>query len=71
MSLADLLPNVRQLPVVDKIKLIRILAEDLDQQEDISPFEPNKIYYLPTPYNSFGVAEILLKELSQVASENN
>ena len=71
MSLAELLPNVRQLPVIDKIKLIRSLAEDLDQQEDISPFEPNRIYYLPTPYNSFGAAEILLKELSQVASENN
>jgi hypothetical protein len=71
MSLAELLPEVRQLPADDKIKLIRILAEDLDRQDDVSPFEPNKIHYLPTPYNSFGAAEILLKELSKAGSEPN
>lgn len=63
MSLVELLPNVRQLPVSDKIKLIRILAEDLDREETLFPFEPNKIYYLPTPYNSFGAAEVLIEEL--------
>ena len=39
--------------------LIRILAEDLDTAEDISPLEPCKIYHLPTPYNNFGAGEIL------------
>lgn len=61
MALEELLPAVRQLPTNDKLKLIRILAEDLDSDEDISPFESSKVYYLATPYNSFGVAEVLVK----------
>ncbi|KYC35956.1 hypothetical protein WA1_48985 [Scytonema hofmannii PCC 7110] len=30
-----------------KLKLIRILAEELDTKEDISPLEPDKTYHLP------------------------
>lgn len=67
MSLAELIPDVRQLPAIDKIKLIRILAEDIDYQEEISPFETNKIYFLSTPFNSFGAAEILIEELRYAA----
>jgi hypothetical protein len=63
MTLNELLPAVRQLPDGDKLKLIRILAEDLDPDEAIFPFESNKVYYLATPYNSFGVAEILANGL--------
>lgn len=37
MTLTDLLPMVRQLSAPDKLKLIRILAEELDTNEDISP----------------------------------
>jgi hypothetical protein len=48
------LPMVRQLSAPDKLKLIRLLAEELDTNEDISPLEPHKVYYLPTPYDSFG-----------------
>jgi hypothetical protein len=54
MMLAELLPAVRHLPALEKLRLIRILAEDLDMPEDIAPFEPNKVYYLPTPYHTFG-----------------
>ena len=46
MTLAELLPAIRQLPALDKLRLIRILAEELDMVEDIAPFEPHKIYYL-------------------------
>ena len=44
MTLTEILPAVRQLPALDKLRLIRILAEDLDVDEDISPLEPNKLY---------------------------
>ncbi|MBP5975540.1 hypothetical protein HW132_23085 [Brasilonema sp. CT11] len=54
MTLTELLPAIRQLCARDKLKLIRILAEELDSDEDISPLEPFKTYDLPTPYNSFG-----------------
>jgi len=59
MTLTELLPMVRQLSASDKLKLIRILAEELDTNEDISPLEPDKVYYLPTPYDSFGAGKTL------------
>ena len=65
MSLIELLPSVRQLPALDKLRLIRILAEELDSNEDIYPLQPNKIYYLPTPYNSFGVGRLLMAALAE------
>ncbi|MBC7227289.1 MAG: hypothetical protein H5T61_08655 [Thermoflexales bacterium] len=60
MSLTEILPAVRQLPVLDKIRLIRILAEELDTAQDLSPFEPYRIYYLATPYNVFGAGRALM-----------
>ncbi len=65
MSLIELLPSVRQLPALDKLRLIRILAEELDSDEDIYPLQPNKIYYLPTPYNSFGVGRLLMAAMAE------
>jgi hypothetical protein len=63
MTLTELLPMVRQLSALDKLKLIRLLAEELDTNEDISPLEPYKVYYLPTPYDSFGAGEILMQAM--------
>lgn len=60
MTLTELLPAVRQLSAPDKLKLIRILAEDLDTNKDIFPLEPHKIYYLATPYSTFGVGRTLM-----------
>ena len=47
MTLTEMLTAVRQLSIMEKLKLIRILAEDLETAEDISPLEPFKTYYLP------------------------
>ena len=63
MTLTEILSMIRQLSAPDKLKLIRILAEELDTNEDISPLEPHKIYYLPTPYNSFGAGETLMQAM--------
>ena len=60
LTLAEILPLIQQLSAQDKLKLIRILAETLEAKEDIYPFQPNKIYYLPTPYNSFGAGKALV-----------
>lgn len=65
MKLAELLPAVRQLSATEKLKLIRILAEDLEIAEDISPLEPFKTYELPTPYDCFGAGAILMETLKQ------
>lgn len=65
MTLAELLTAARRLSAMEKLKLIRILAEDLDMAEDISPLEPFKTYDLPTPYDSFGAGAILMEALKQ------
>ncbi len=65
MTLAEVLPVARRLSATEKLKLIRILAEDLDMPEDISPLEPLKTYGLPTPYNSFGAGAVLMETLEQ------
>ena len=69
MTLAELVPAVQQLPAVDKLRLIRLLAEELDSGEDISPLVPQKVYYLPTPYAMYGAAGALLAA-AKVAESN-
>ncbi len=71
MTLPEILPSIKQLTAFDKLKLIRILAEELDTNENIFPFQPNKIYYLPTPYNAFGVAEVLAQGLGLANNKVN
>lgn len=61
MTLAEVLPAVRQLSASEKLKLIRILAEDLETAEDIAPLEPFKTYDLPTPYDCFGAGAVLME----------
>ncbi|MBE9062975.1 hypothetical protein [cf. Phormidesmis sp. LEGE 11477] len=61
MKLADLIPAARQLPESEKIELVRLLASDLYDGRNISPFEPFKTYFLPTPYDTFGAGAILMQ----------
>lgn len=65
MTLAEIVPTVTQLSAVDKLRLIRILAEELDNEKGFFPFEQHRTYYLATPYNSFGAAQILADALAE------
>lgn len=71
MTLTEILPAVRQLPAVDKIRLIRVLAEELDLEEDVFPFEPYKIYYLPTLYDMFGAGRALMDAMARAHSSGD
>jgi hypothetical protein len=71
MTLTEILPTVRQLPILDKIRLIRILAEELDMEQNIFPFEPYKIYYLATPYNVFGAGKALMDAMRMADTSSN
>jgi len=71
MTLTEILPTVRQLPILDKIRLIRILAQELDTEEDIFPLEPYKVYYLPTPYNVFGAGRALMNAMKTADASSN
>ena len=63
ITLSRIVPAVRMLPALDKLRLIRILAEELEVAKEIFPFESGKTYYLPTPYNSFGAGAILAEAM--------
>lgn len=72
VTLTELLPNIRQLAFLDKIRLIRILAEDIDapKNQEQTYFEPYKTYFLHTPQFEAGAADILMKALAEASKEN-
>lgn len=65
MTLSEVLPAARQLSVTEKLKLIRILAEELEMAQGIAPLEPFKTYDLPTPYDCFGAGAALMAAFKQ------
>lgn len=71
MTLTELLPTIRQLSAIDKRELIRILMAEENIGEDISPLEPYKIYYLPTPYEAFGAGAALMQAMKLDNSNQN
>lgn len=66
MTMTELLPSIHQLSSMEKLRLIRILAEELDTKEDMFPLQPHRVYYLPTPYQSFGAGRALMTAMEQV-----
>jgi hypothetical protein len=72
VTLTELLPNIHELSYLDKVRLIRILAEDLDESknQEQTYFEPYKTYYLHTPRFEAGAAAILMQALTEASQEN-
>ena len=69
VTLPDILPIVQQLPTLDKLRLIRFLAEELDLKENISPLEPYKVYHLATPYEMYGAGQLLMDALTEASED--
>jgi hypothetical protein len=63
--LSEIVPAARMLSTFDKLKLIRILAEELENSKDFLPLESGKTYDIATPYNMFGAADILANTVYQ------
>ena len=63
MSLSEILPEVRSLSAADKLRLIRLLSEDVDGAPDITPLEHGRAYAVATPQFESGATEALLREL--------
>jgi hypothetical protein len=63
MTLAEVLPAVQQLSAAEKLKLVRILTQDPDETKGSATLEPGKTYNLPTPYDCFGAADLLMAAL--------
>ena len=72
VTLTELLPNIHELSYLDKVRLIRILAEDLDvsKNQEQTYFEPYKTYYLHTPQFEASAAAILMQALTEASQEN-
>ncbi|HVX64691.1 MAG TPA: hypothetical protein VHC19_28990 [Pirellulales bacterium] len=64
MSLAEVLPEVRSLSRLDKIRLIQIIAQELERDAG-SLIEPNRIYPIQSPDQAFAAAAELLRALEE------
>jgi hypothetical protein len=62
MSLTDVLPDVQMLSRLDKIRLIQILAQELEQDEG-GLIEPGRSYPVWSPDRAFTAAAALLQAL--------
>ena len=64
MSLSEVLPEVRGLSRLDKIRLIRFLAQELEQDEG-DLIEAGQSYPVWSPDLAFSAAAALLKALEE------
>ena len=71
MSISELLPAVHSLPDLDKLQLIRILAEDLtDKQQSPLDYIAGSMP-IWTPHNAFEAADTLLFALQNDNQQRN
>ena len=64
MSLTEVLPDVQTLSRLDKIRLIQLLARELEQDEGC-PIEPGRSYPVWSPDQAFTAAAALLQALEE------
>jgi hypothetical protein len=64
MSLAEVLPRVESLSRLDKIRLIQLLAKQLER-DPADMIEPGRTYPLPSPDRAFTAAAALLQALDE------
>lgn len=65
----DILADVRKLSAYDKLVLIGILAEELRKDELLAPLKQKPTIEVWTPYDSYGVAQVLAQELENPLTE--
>ncbi|MBN8418822.1 MAG: hypothetical protein J0L73_07910 [Verrucomicrobia bacterium] len=60
MTLSEILPSALLLPAADKLRLIRFLAVDIDNEDSVEPLEHGRTYALQSPQFEDGAAQALL-----------
>jgi hypothetical protein len=63
MSIIDLLPTVRALSRLDRLRLIQIVVQELATDEAASLIEPNREYPVWSPYEADKAAAVMLQLL--------
>ena len=69
MSPQELIPALRELPRVEKLRLVQFLVNELTREAALTPLEPHAEYPVWSPYDANEAAETLLKMLEQEKSE--
>ncbi|VAW43382.1 hypothetical protein MNBD_CHLOROFLEXI01-3254 [hydrothermal vent metagenome] len=69
MLLDELIPTVKELPRIDKLRLMQFLATDLAEAEDVEPLVIREQYPVWTPVNAVSAGETLLELLQQHEEE--
>lgn len=64
MSFAEVLPEVRSLSRLDKLRLIQFLAQELER-EAIDLIQPGRSYPLRSPDRAFAAAAACLQALGK------
>ena len=65
MSLQELIPALRELPRVEKLRLVQFLVNELAREAELTPLQPHAAYPVWSPYDASEAAETLLKMLEQ------
>jgi hypothetical protein len=68
MSFVEMLPNVRALSQLEKLRLIQLLAEELAQTEDPTPLMAGQSYPVWSPHGAYQAADVLLEALEAETS---
>jgi hypothetical protein len=63
MSLAEMMPIIRALSRAEKLRVIQLLAEDLAEAEESTPFAAGQTYPVWSPVRAYDAAAVLLREL--------
>lgn len=63
MSFVEMLPIIRSLSRIEKLRLIQLLAEVLAQGQESARFAPGQSYPLWSPNRADDAAAVLLREL--------
>ena len=71
MQLTELMPQIQELPKIDKLRLMQFLATELVKEEDANFFVANQEYPVWSPYNCSEAANILMNLVATKQQENN
>ncbi len=65
MSLAEVLPNLKTLNRSEKLRVVKILIDEITSEEE-SFFESGAEYEIWSPYDSYDAAEKLQQMLEEI-----
>jgi len=65
MTLTDLIPELRALPRMDKLRVIQMMAAEVAREEDADLLTSGQEYPIWSPYDSFDGAAVLMDALER------